>query len=99
MQDASHAALETFLVEDVILTLVNLRGTLDWIGSEPAGGDPRTRRSGLERLDRQLAMLETRAHEICRGFHKAGAAQSEAEDVGAEPADLPVFRSCRAMHP
>lgn len=48
----------TFLVEDVILTLANLRGTLDWLVAEPAA---ELRAAARDRLDRQIDLIEDRA--------------------------------------
>lgn len=48
----------TFLVEDVILTLANLRGTLDWLAAEPVA---ELRAAARERLDRQIDLIEDRA--------------------------------------
>ncbi len=61
MTDSTHAAFESFLVEDVILTLGNLRGSLEWLGAGPEQS-----RAGLDRLDRQLGLLEDRARAVCR---------------------------------
>lgn len=92
MNAPAQAAFESFLVEDVILTLGNLRGSLGWLG-EAAAKD----RAWVERLDRQLGLLEDRARRL------AGALR---EDATAEPANLfaaaadrgiagPSFRSRR----
>ncbi len=66
MQDRPLSAFETFLIEDVILTLGNLRGALAWLAQPGAGVDPATLRSGLDRLQGQIALLEDRAHKVCR---------------------------------
>lgn len=60
MTDSAQAAFESFLVEDVILTLGNLRGSLGWLGDRPEQS-----RAGLDRLDRQLGLLEDRARAVC----------------------------------
>lgn len=88
MTDMTHGSFESFLLEDVILTLGTLRGSLGWIAE---GGEEG--RAGLARLERQLAMLEDRARALCSGPHPsaaAGIAQPAPED-----GLLPVFRSCR----
>ncbi|OYX40977.1 MAG: hypothetical protein B7Z02_17260 [Rhodobacterales bacterium 32-67-9] len=63
-------ALEAFLVEDVILTLGNLRGSLGWLGAGPEQS-----RAGLDRLDRQLGLLEDRARAVCRHLRRAPAGE------------------------
>lgn len=83
MTDTRQAAFEAFLVEDVILTLANLRASLAWLGETAAadqGGadDASRRRAGLDRIDRQIGMLEDRARAVCDGLRQgcdeAGAA-------------------------
>lgn len=55
-------SFEAFLVEDLILTLANLRASLDWLaGTSGAGG---SHRAGWQRFDRQLEMLEARARDL-----------------------------------
>lgn len=66
MTDSAQAAFESFLVEDVILTLGNLRGSLGWLGDRPEQS-----RVGLDRLDRQLGLLEDRARAVCRQLRAA----------------------------
>lgn len=63
-RDPERGAFESFLVEDVILTLGNLRGSLSWLG-EGAGRS----RAGIDRLDRQLGLLEDRARAMALGLH------------------------------
>lgn len=77
-----QAAFEAFLVEDVILTLANLRASLAWLGETAAadrggatdtGGaadDAARRRAGLDRIDRQIGMLEDRARAVCDGLRQ-----------------------------
>ncbi|MBC7141413.1 MAG: hypothetical protein H5U18_04545 [Rhodobacteraceae bacterium] len=66
MTDSAQTAFESFLVEDVILTLGNLRGSLGWLGERPEQS-----RAGLDRLDRQLGLLEDRARAVCRQLRAA----------------------------
>ncbi|MEI2807175.1 hypothetical protein [Albidovulum sp.] len=73
------ATFESFLVEDVILTLGNLRGSLGWLGEGAA-----TDRACLVRLDRQLALLEDRAHRMAHALRDAAAA-SEPANLFAAP--------------
>jgi hypothetical protein len=73
------ATFESFLVEDVILTLGNLRGSLGWLGEGAA-----TDRACLVRLDRQLALLEDRAHRMAHALRDAAAA-SEPANLFATP--------------
>ena len=80
---------EAFLIEDVILTLGNVRLSLTWLAADAGQAadarDGQWRQAGIERLDRQLSQLEDRAralrdaHRQRRGPVKAG----------------PVFRSRR----
>ncbi|MDW4549850.1 hypothetical protein R5H32_10835 [Defluviimonas sp. D31] len=65
MADDIRQQLESFLVEDVILTLGNLRGSLAWLlADETDTLSPRG--IGIDRLDRQLALVEDRARSVCR---------------------------------
>ena len=89
MTDMTHASFDSFLVEDVILTLGTLRGSLDWIAE---GGDKG--RVGVERLDRQLALLEDRARALCGG--RSPDRETEAPEKGSDGGTLPVFRSRRS---
>jgi len=73
--DASRIAFEAFLVEDVILTLGNIRGSLGWLG---AGAS--VDRICIERLDRQLELLEDRARRMASAL--------SAEASASEPANL-----------
>lgn len=68
MRDDGFPAFERFLVEDVILTLGNLRGALAWLCDPGAAASPDVVRGGLARLYRQLEGLEERARSICRGL-------------------------------
>ena len=66
MRDELLPAFETFLIEDVILTLGNLRGSLSWLGQADTGTDPGLHRAGLARLERQIETLEDRARAVCK---------------------------------
>lgn len=65
MRDALLPDFETFLVQDVILTLGNLRGSLAWLADGGAEVDAAIYRAGLERLDRQIEQLQDRARAMC----------------------------------
>ncbi|MCB2117439.1 MAG: hypothetical protein KDE00_14385 [Rhodobacteraceae bacterium] len=94
MTDMTLASFETFLVEDVILTLGTLRGALGWIAD---GGEPG--RAGIERLERQLAWLEDRARALCSDLAATTPAPPPHTCFGplaGGATGLPVFRSCRA---
>jgi hypothetical protein len=71
MRSELQPAFETFLVEDVILTLGNLRGSLAWLGQADAKTTPDLHRTGLARLDRQIAKLEERAWAVCHEMRDA----------------------------
>ena len=71
MTETTLASLDGFLVEDVILTLANLRGALGWLGQ---AGD--NSRAGLGRFDRQLELLEDRARHVREALRGVDAAQS-----------------------
>lgn len=58
---SARAAFESFLVEDVILTLGNLRGSLAWVMKDSAA-----ERACFDRLDRQIALLQDRARQMAR---------------------------------
>jgi hypothetical protein len=72
MQHDLRSEFEVFLVEDVILTLGNLRGSLSWLGTSQSA-DPAIFRAGLDRLDRQIGMLEDRARVLKRQMVVAAA--------------------------
>lgn len=88
---ASRAGFEAFLVEDVILTLGNLRGALGWLG-----GGSLADRACLDRLDRQLALLDDRARQLARALC-AEAAAAEPANIFAIPVADAVFRSRRPL--
>ncbi len=72
---------EAFLVEDMILTLANLRASLSWLSG--TSGDGGRHRAGWDRFDRQLEMLEARARDLLEGV----------KDRGRAPAPTPVRRT------
>ncbi|MDH5530969.1 MAG: hypothetical protein OEY05_13120 [Paracoccaceae bacterium] len=115
MTEHNHSAFETFLVEDVILTLGNLRGSLAWLNqSETVETDAR-QRAWLDRIDRQIETLEERArHMIGRMYYgpeNRGTTHATKEEPAYSPpvplssvADVdlgtsPIFRSRRATYP
>jgi hypothetical protein len=61
MLQGAAPPFDVFVVEDVYLTVCNLRGSLLWLGSDDALAEPRLRQSVVARMDRQLAALEDRA--------------------------------------
>jgi hypothetical protein len=75
------AAFERFLVEDVILTLGNLRGSLGWLDSPEARADAAIYRAGLRRIDRQIELLEDRARVLRASRHKVAAGAGAAGRV------------------
>ncbi len=84
MNAPAQAAFEYFLVEDVILTLGNLRGSLLWLGEGSV-----VERNCIDRLDRQLGLLEDRAHRMARLLRD--------EVAAPEPANLfaaPAASAC-----
>lgn len=93
MADTRQTAFEAFLVEDVILTLANLRASLAWFSETAAAqngapDDALRRRAGLERIDRQIGMLEDRARAVCDGLRpeSEGTGVSEAAAAITAPA-------------
>ena len=100
MSDTPDTAFERFLIEDVILTLGTLRATLGWIAEGGAGA------AGLDRLDRQIRVLEDRARRVHAGLGTASPPAPEpprdcnvftfvAPAAPAAPM-APLFRSRRA---
>jgi hypothetical protein len=87
-----RSEFEVFLVEDVILTLGNLRGSLSWLGTSQSA-DPAIFRAGLDRLDRQIGLLEDRARALKRQM--VDAAASDAASGGAERAQDGVAQDGR----
>jgi len=64
---------DTFLVEDVILTLCNVRLSLTWLTSDAAAaGSEDLRRVGIQRLDRELAQIEDRARVLRDSLRERG---------------------------
>ena len=92
MRDALLPAFERFLLEDVILTLGNLRASLAWLADAESRLPPVALGAGLDRLGRQIDVLEDRARAVCRdirgrrpvGAHPAPAACAEAKDLSLE---------------
>lgn len=84
-QESARAALESFLVEDVILTLGNLRGTLPWLGADSA-----IDRIWIDRLDRQLGLLEDRAHRMARLLRDEASAPEPANLFAAPAAGAAI---------
>ncbi|MDI3335480.1 hypothetical protein QKW60_03590 [Defluviimonas aestuarii] len=72
MPDAVRLGLEQFLVEDVILTLGNIRRTFRWVRESGPGADPAELYERLDRLDRLIDVVETRARDVCHRLHTAG---------------------------
>ena len=75
------------LVEDMILTLANLRASLNWLSGTTGGGDGR-HRAGWDRFDRQLEMLEARARDLLDGVKsraETGAVESAAPPAPVRP--------------
>jgi hypothetical protein len=66
MRDDRFLAFDTFLVQDVILALGNLRGSLAWLADGGVKAEPAAFRAGLDRLERQIGRLEDRARAVCR---------------------------------
>lgn len=100
MNEHRQAAFEAFLVEDVILTLANLRASLAWLGEdgeaakkgEGANADHLSwRRAGLARIDCQIGMLEDRARAVCRslGRTEPSDAACDAPAPSATPGETP----------
>lgn len=83
----------TFLVEDVILTLANLRGSLDWLADDGTGVERRI--AGLKRIERQIDLLEDRARTLYDQLRE-GSERPAATKIWA--ANGPVFRSRRRAH-
>jgi hypothetical protein len=101
MGEAALAAHERFLVEDVILTLGNLRSWIAWL-SDPETRLERDRLPAyLDRLDHQIELLQDRARAACLGPRAPhltvtldGLLRDALGQEGQEPA--PAFRSRRA---
>lgn len=64
MQVGIVPSLETVLIQDVILTLANLRGALDWLSRDADLPLPPAHRNGLERIALQISGLEERARAV-----------------------------------
>lgn len=110
MPDAARLGLEQFLVEDVIVTLGNIRRTFRWVRESGPGADPAEISERLERLDHLVDVVETRARDVCHRLQAAGGQltrhsyPAQLDDVSIEMAILdaltagdqpPLFRSQR----
>ena len=95
MRDDCLAGYETFLVEDVILTLGNLRGSLSWLGQANAAGDPGMHRAGLARLERQIELLEDRARAVCKIIRPTPSTDLEGSSTAAY---VPAVSLERLLH-
>lgn len=91
MQPAGAPDYAIFLIEDVLLALANLRGSLDWLAAEPAA---ERRVAAMGRIERQIDLIEDRGREFLR----------QRQDGAGAPADpklwvvrAPVFRSRRLV--
>lgn len=89
------AGPEAFLVEDVILALGNIRGMLGWVLSDKTSVEMQA--VGLERLDRQIALLHERAEGLLR--ERADQVGSAVDARSDRPADnaMAVFRTSRIV--
>jgi len=65
MQAAGLSAFQTFLVEDVLLTLGNLRAALAWLVEDGTVAPGDRRHAGITRIDRQIELLQVRARAVC----------------------------------
>lgn len=83
MRDDLLPEFETFLVQDVILTLGNLRGSLAWLADGGGEADPAIYRAGFERLDRQIGQLQDRARAMCPTVAARAPAQGTPHAVSA----------------
>ncbi|MFN6952471.1 MAG: hypothetical protein ACK4NE_07745 [Albidovulum sp.] len=85
----ARTAFEFFLVEDVILTLGNLRGSLGWLA-----GDAEAERVFIDRIDRQLGLLQDRARRMAERLREAPPENKPvnlfAEPDGAACDDVPL---------
>ncbi|MCY1126128.1 hypothetical protein OU426_04610 [Frigidibacter sp. RF13] len=101
MGEATLAALERFLVEDVILTLGNLRGWIAWLADPATHLDRDMLSTFLERLDHQLELLQDRARAVCIGPQAPGSGVTLdgllRDALNSDlPETAPAFRSRRA---
>ena len=62
--DQNQSAFERFLVEDVILTLGNPRGSMAWVVQSETTDANNRQRAWMERIDRQIESLEERARHL-----------------------------------
>lgn len=81
-RDAARAAFESFLVEDMFLTLGNLRGSLAWVMKDSAA-----ERAFIDRLDRQLGLLQDRARQMARWLCEEASAPEPANLFAASETD------------
>lgn len=89
MRDDLLPAFEMFLLQDVILTLGNLRGSLGWLADSGREAEPAIFRAGIARLQHQIAQLEDRAHALCQDASApCPAPQSDSRAAYAEASGL-----------
>jgi hypothetical protein len=80
MTGKADAAILSFLVEDVILTLGTARGALGWLGSD-ASCPPAVRAEGFARITRQIAALEDRARNLWAQLRTEASAELAEDDA------------------
>ena len=93
MSGTIEPGFERFLVEDVILTLGNLRGTLAWVLHSEAGDGTTRQRAWLERIDNPDQMISVqmrRASLLARqGKLDEARALEELNPMGGDASQLP----------
>ncbi len=80
MTGSTHDAFDSFLVEDVILTLGTVRGALGWL----EGGEdcpPAQRAEAFARITRQIAALEDRARGLWGRMRSSAVADADCANV------------------
>jgi hypothetical protein len=88
MQHALRSEFEVFLVEDVILTLGNLRGSLGWLSEADTLRSQSQRQAGLARIERQIDLLERRALRMRDRLRAGSAEQPRGAETVAGPAGM-----------
>ena len=75
MQDQTHHGIETFLAEDLLVSLGAIRMALSWVEADTENGADAAHKIGLRRLGTELKALQDRALLQYRGLRQNGPVQ------------------------
>ena len=79
-----ETGVETFITEDLLVSLGAIRMALSWVEADGAKGSEQARSIGISRVDDELAALQLRAREVSRAMRYEMRTQAVA-DVATAP--------------